>query len=234
MHHCGLIAPGPREAAARPLEPSLSRHRFKTSDELADSSTWLPLTWTRAAIAIRINSLLKGCSAVRPVVMERMQDLLLHNIIPIIPLRGNISASGDLTPLSYIGGAIQGKTTIRVFADDDHLYADQAFQRASLEPVVLQAKEALAIMNGTATSAASACLALHDTHGLAILSQILTAMSTEALEGTTQNFHPFFGQVRPHPGQVRSLLQPRPYNMMLVDLTALDTDRGCPKHSRFS
>lgn len=132
-----------------------------------------------------------------------MQDLLKHDIIPMIPLRGSISASGDLSPLSYISGAIQGKSTIRVLSRGyEDVYADMAFANANLEPVTLQAKEGLAMTNGTTISAAAAALALHDTHGLAILAQVLTAMSVEALTGTTESFHPFFAEIRPHPGQV--------------------------------
>ncbi|PHH64514.1 hypothetical protein CDD81_4293 [Ophiocordyceps australis] len=123
----------------------------------------------------------------------------------MIPLRGSISSSGDLSPLSYICGAIQGKSTIRVLSrDHEHVYADSAFAKAGLEPVVIQAKEGLAMTNGTTVSAAVAALALHDTHSLALVAQILTAMSVEALTGTTESFHPFFAQVRPHPGQVES------------------------------
>ena len=230
MHHCGILSPGSREAFGGPWDTSILQHRFGISLEYAANAGHMPLTWTRAAIAIRINCLLKGCSGVRRVVLERLQDLLRHNIIPIIPLRGSISASGDLTPLSYIGNAIQGKPTIRIFSEDgSDLYADQAFRRACLEPVPLQAKEGLAIMNGTATSAAAACLALHDAHGLAVLAQILTAMSTEALAGTIESFDPFFGQVRPHPGQVG-------YNPVVFfrdRLTRSATGRSCSKHSRF-
>src|SRR5205085_1724672 len=102
------------------------------------SATHLPETWTCASIAVRLNSLLKGTSAVRPVVLRRMIDLLTHNIVPIIPLRGSISASGDLSPLSYIAGAIQGKSTIRIHSkDQDDAFADTAFSKSGLEPVAL-------------------------------------------------------------------------------------------------
>lgn len=131
-----------------------------------------------------------------------MQDLLSHDIVPMIPLRGSISASGDLSPLSYICGAVQGKSTVRILSrNNEDAYADTAFANANLEPVVLKAKEGLAMTNGTAVSVAVAALALHETHSLAILAQILTAMSVEALNGTTESFHPFFAEVRPHPGQ---------------------------------
>ncbi|GAW25908.1 putative phenylalanine ammonia-lyase [Rosellinia necatrix] len=120
----------------------------------------------------------------------------------MIPLRGSISASGDLSPLSYICGAIQGKPTIRVLSRTSNaVYADTALAETGLEPVKIEAKEGLAVTNGTAVSTAVAVLGLHDTHSLAILAQILTAMSVEALNGTTESFHAFFSQTRPHPGQ---------------------------------
>ena len=135
-------------------------------------------------------------------VVERLQDLLRHDIIPMIPLRGSISASGDLSPLSYVGGAIQGKSTIRIISADRGLTAERALAAYGLEPVRLQAKEGLAIVNGTAISTGAAALALHDAHTLAVLSQVLTAMAVEALTGTAESFHPAFGEARPHPGQV--------------------------------
>lgn len=121
----------------------------------------------------------------------------------MIPTRGSISASGDLSPLSYIAGAIQGKPTIRVLCHGpESMYANTSFMDAGLEPVKLQAKEGLAMTNGTSISAAAAVLALHDTHCLAVMAQVLTAMTVEALTGTAESFHPFFSEVRPHPGQV--------------------------------
>ena len=82
------------------------------------TATCMPESWVRAAILIRINSLVSGRSGVREVVVERMIDLLECGIIPQIPLRGSISASGDLSPLSYVGGVLQGKPTLTVWADD--------------------------------------------------------------------------------------------------------------------
>ena len=153
---------------------------------------------------IRLNSLIKGFSGVRPEIVERLNDLLHHDIIPIIPLRGSISASGDLSPLSYIAGALQGKRTIRVFSKPGKkgVTANQAFLHAKLEPISLQPKEGLAIVNGTAISCAAAALTLHDTHGVAVLAQAVTAMSVEALQGTMESFDPMFTDVRSHPGQV--------------------------------
>ncbi len=207
--HYGILPPGFRDRSIH-LEESVIRHRYDSSLERSSEVTHLPCTWVRAAILIRINSLIKGCSGVRPVVVERLHDLLKHDIIPMVPLRGSISASGDLSPLSYIGGAVQGKSTIRILSNEQQdLYADQAFRKAGLLPLSLQAKEGLALVNGTAISTAAGALILHDAHGLAVLSQILTAMSVEALTGTVESFHPFFGETRPHPGQV-SCVKPSP------------------------
>ncbi|KAI8633454.1 phenylalanine and histidine ammonia-lyase [Xylariaceae sp. FL1651] len=198
--HYGVLPPGERDHHVTSRQQS-SHHYDSVADGSNDVS-FMPWSWARAAIVIRINSLVSGCSAVRPVVVERMQDLLHHDIIPMIPLRGSISASGDLSPLSYICGAIQGKSTIRVLSKTSNVvYADTALAETGLEPVMIEAKEGLAMTNGTAVSAAAAVLGLHDTHSLAVLSQILTAMSVEALNGTTESFHEFFSQTRPHPGQ---------------------------------
>lgn len=166
----------------------------------------MPKAWVRAAILIRINSLVSSYSGVRPVVVERLRDLVNFNITPRIPLRGSISASGDLSPLSYLSGAIQGKTTITVWNNGHEgslgsLTAAEALATHNLTPVTLGPKEGLAIVNGTAISAAAAAIAIHEAHQLAVLSQVMTAMSVEALRGTDESFDPLFAELRPHPGQ---------------------------------
>ncbi|KAF7894594.1 uncharacterized protein EAF01_010044 [Botrytis porri] len=148
-------------------------------------STTMPESWVRGAMAIRGNTLAKGASAIRLVIVQALFDLLNKEIIPAVPLRGSISASGDLSPLSYIGGALEGKPVIQVY-------------------VVFQPKEGLSLVNGTAVTAAVASLAIHEAIMQALLSQILTAMSVEALAGTDESFDPFFAEVRPHRGQTVS------------------------------
>ena len=181
----------------------MSRNVFQIAREHTLESQYVPWTWVRAAILIRINSLIKSCSAVRPELVQRLQDILKHDIIPMVPIRGSISASGDLNPLAYISGVIQGKSTISVFGvNGKDSYADTAMRQAGLEPITLEPKEGLALVNGTAFSAAAGALALMEAHSLAVLAQILTAMSVEALNGTMESFHPFIAESRPHPGQV--------------------------------
>jgi phenylalanine ammonia-lyase len=202
----GILSPGSRDPHLPSHATACLISRFELAWEDPAESHHLPLTWVRAAILLRINSLIKGHSGIRPVIFERLHALLTHNIIPMVPTRGSISASGDLSPLAYISGTIQGKRTIRVLSPDkkQDVYADEALAEAGLAPVSLTAKEGLAVVNGTAISTAAASLVLHDIHQLVLLSQILTAMSVEALLGSPESFDELFGRVRPHPGQIES------------------------------
>lgn len=171
------------------------------------STPAMPEDWARAAVLIRLNSLISGSSGVQKHTIETLQKILEHDIVPRIPLRGSISASGDLSPLSYICGTIQGKSTLSVTYGDATsnvrriVSARHALKSAGIEPVLLKAKEGLAIANGTAVSCAVGALALNETLFLYALSQILTAMSVEALNGTDESFDPYFAKVRPHAGQ---------------------------------
>ena len=131
-------------------------------------------------------------------------SLLQHNLTPVVPLRGSISASGDLSPLSYIAGAITGNPDIYVRTERGITSAEKALQQINISPISLGPKEGLGLMNGTATSAAVASLTLYETHHLAILSQILTSMALEALLGSVGNYDPFIAKVRPHKGQTES------------------------------
>ena len=142
-------------------------------------------------------------------VVNTILELLRSKITPIVPLRGSISASGDLMPLSYIAGAIQGNPDTFVWMElpeEQHkiMNSQQALDRAGIDPIVLGPKEGLSLINGTAPSAAVASLALHDAHGLAVLSQVLTALTSEALAANVEWAHPFIAQVRPHSGQIEA------------------------------
>ncbi|TEY38748.1 hypothetical protein BOTCAL_0478g00010 [Botryotinia calthae] len=182
----------------------LARLAIPLSDPVC--STTMPESWVRGAMAIRANTLAKGASAIRPVIVQSLFDLLNKEIIPAVPLRGSISASGDLSPLSYIGGALEGKSAIQVYVDFDRkrVSADKALLQADITPAVFEPKEGLSLVNGTAVTASVAALAMHEAIMQALLSQILTAMSVEALSGTDESFNPFFAEVRPHRGQTIS------------------------------
>jgi phenylalanine ammonia-lyase len=175
------------------------------------ATTTMPESWVRAAILIRINSLIRAHSGVRWDIMEAMSDLLRENVIPVVPLRGSISASGDLSPLSYIAGTLIGNPSIRVFDGPTTFHGRKmvpcltGLANHGLKPIAFAPKEHLGLLNGTAFSAAVASLALHESMQMAMLSQVLTAMGTEALLGTQASHAPFIHDIaRPHPGQVEA------------------------------
>jgi phenylalanine ammonia-lyase len=199
-HHTGVL---PSPASLQDSLPALP-----LSDPLA--SMTMPEAWVRGAILVRINSLIRGHSAVRWELLEKMVTLLREDITPCVPLRGSISASGDLTPLAYVAGTVAGIRNIRVFdgprvsGSREIISCRKALEDHHIEPLPLLEKETLGIMNGTAFSASVASLALYDAAHLALLAQVCTAMGTEALLGVRGNYDPFIHEVaRPHPGQVR-------------------------------
>lgn len=167
-----------------------------------------PESWVRGAILVRLNSLMRGHSGVRWKVLEKMQSILAYNITPVVPLRSSISASGDLSPLSYVAGTIAGQTGIQAWVDGPDgarkkIPACEALKERKIEATTFEPKEALGILNGTAFSSSVAALAIHDASMLCLLTQVTTAMAIEALYGTDGSFSSFIHDVcRPHPGQV--------------------------------
>lgn len=164
----------------------------------------MPSEWVKGTMLVRSNTIARGHSAVSLHVIETIIALLKHDLTPVIPLRGSISASGDLSPLSYVGGAVTGNPDIYVRSAAGIITAEQALQKLNIDPIVLGAKEGLGLINGTATSAAAASLAIYESHHITILAQVLTAMALEALLGTVGDYDPFIAAVRPHRGQMES------------------------------
>lgn len=166
----------------------------------------MPEDWVRGTMLIRCKSLLAGHSAVRFEIVELLMSLLNNDMVPLVPLRGSISASGDLQPLSYIAGVLEGHPDCYVWTNDGNggrslIPADVALEQLVYKSITFGPKEALAVLNGTAASTAVAALATHESHHLAIFSQVLTAMGVEAMHGSVGSFNAFFDRVRPHRGQ---------------------------------
>ncbi|KAJ5436045.1 Phenylalanine ammonia-lyase [Penicillium cf. griseofulvum] len=155
----------------------------------------------RGAMLLRCNSLLRGHSAVRMEVIELLVQTLNLGITPLIPLRGSISASGNHHLLPILVEWDRNAPAIKKLKEVEVMSAANALRRANITPLILRAKEGLGIMNGTAPSAAAAALTLYDVNNLTVLTQVLTAMSTEALLGSVANYDEFISQCRPHPGQ---------------------------------
>ncbi|EAU91203.2 phenylalanine ammonium lyase [Coprinopsis cinerea okayama7 len=175
------------------------------------SSTAMPESWVRGAMLVRMNSLIRGHSGVRWELLEKMKEVFMANITPAVPVRTSISASGDLSPLSYIAGTLVANPSIKVFhtppsSDSRQLTSSaDALSQHGIEPISLASKEHLGILNGTAFSASVAALVMHDAMQLALLSQVCTALGTEALRGNIGSYAPFIhATARPHPGQVET------------------------------
>jgi histidine ammonia-lyase/phenylalanine ammonia-lyase len=158
---------------------------------------------TRVIMLLRANCLAKGHSGVRVELVERLLDLLEADALPVIPERGSCGASGDLVPLSYVGGALTGETDVLV--DGRRREAADALAELGLEPLALESKEGLALTNGTSFMSAYACLAVGAALELADTTDLLTAMASEALRGNRGHFEEFLSaRAKPHPGMVTS------------------------------
>ena len=158
---------------------------------------------TRATMLLRANCLAKGNSGVRAELIERLLLLLNHDILPLIPERGSCGASGDLVPLSYVASLIVGEQ-VEVALGDRVLDSREALAELELEPLELEAKEGLGLVNGTSFMSAFASFAVHDAERLALTSDLLTAIASEALLGNRGHFNAFLFEAKPHPGQAAS------------------------------
>jgi histidine ammonia-lyase/phenylalanine ammonia-lyase len=157
---------------------------------------------TRATMLFRANCLAKGNSGVRLELIERLLTLLNHDILPLIPERGSCGASGDLIPLSYVGRALAGET--EVLYEGAVREAADVLAELGLEPLLLEAKEGLAMTNGTSFMSGFATLAVHDARELAFVADLCTAMASQALMGNAGHFNSFLFEAKPHPGIIES------------------------------
>lgn len=178
------------------------------SNSERDPSHVMPPEWVRGAILARANQNMRGQSSVRMEVLEKLVNLLHYEITPMVPLRGTISASGDLMPMSYIAGAVTGNPDVFVQVGQGKsakvMPSSEALQNSGLSPSGLGPKEALGLINGTAPSVSVASLVLHDAQQLAVLAQMLTAFASESMGGNVEWATPFIHAVRPHPGQIEA------------------------------
>lgn len=156
---------------------------------------------TRAILVTRLTSLCQGYSGVSWPLLDLLVAMLNNNILPRIPEEGSVGASGDLTPLSYVAGAMIGEREVSY--QGEVMNSKLAYSRAGLQPIQLRPKEALAIMNGTAVMTGLACLAFQRAEYLCKLASRVTAFSSLALKGNSNHFDDILFSVKPHPGQQR-------------------------------
>jgi histidine ammonia-lyase len=158
----------------------------------------------RAMMLLRARTLAMGYSGVRPVIVERLLDLLNAGITPIVPEHGSLGASGDLAPLAHMSLALLGEGDVVGPTGDPTEPAAAALARAGLAPVELAAKEGLALLNGTDGMLGMLVLACADAARLLATADVAAAVSVEALLGTDRVFAPELHALRPHPGQTAS------------------------------
>ena len=168
----------------------------------------MPPEWVRGAMLARTNQNLRGHSSVRLKVLQNLIGMLNKGIAPMVPLRGSISASGDLMPMSYIAGALTGNPDVFVQVGRGKglrvVSSPKALRDSGLSPTGLGPKEGLGLINGTAPSVSLGSLVLYDSHQLAYLAQICTAFAAECLGGNVEWASAFIHATRPHPGQMEA------------------------------
>jgi len=154
----------------------------------------------RLVMALKLGSLGRGASGVRPQTVALIEAMLANGITPVIPGKGSVGASGDLAPLAHMAAAMMGVGDVDV--GGERMPASVALARAGLQPIVLAAKEGLALINGTQVSTALALVGLFRAHAAAQSALITGALSTDAAMGSSAPFHPEIHELRGHRGQI--------------------------------
>ncbi len=164
---------------------------------------------SRAMLLLRANALLKGYSGVRPIVIERLLDLLNAKIHPVIPQQGSLGASGDLAPLSHLALALLGEG--EVFYRGKRVPAIEALSTEGIAPITLKAKEGLALINGTQAMTAMGVVVYLEAEQLAYESEAIAAMTIEGLRGIIDAFDEHVHLVRGYRQQVEVAARIRDY-----------------------
>ncbi|PSR30910.1 MAG: histidine ammonia-lyase [Sulfobacillus benefaciens] len=155
----------------------------------------------RGMMLLRANALAKGYSGIRTDVLVLLTEMLNRNVTPVIPSQGSVGASGDLAPLAHLALVLIGEGWARVGSSQEKLSGRAALSRAGLEPVVLEAKEGLALINGTQAMGSLGVDATMQAQFLGIWADAAASLSMEALRAIPMAFHPLVASVRSHPGQ---------------------------------
>src|ERR1039458_4457806 len=156
----------------------------------------------RAMILIRANVLAMGFSGIRPLVAERLCDLLNRGVTPVVPSQGSVGASGDLAPLSHMALVLIGEGEAEF--EGTLLDGGEALRRAGIDPITLGPKEGISLINGTQAMLAVGCLELEAIQGLVDSADVICALTLDGLRGTPRAFDERIHASRPHPGQMES------------------------------
>ena len=162
----------------------------------------LPRDVVRAMMLIRANVLALGFSGIRPLVAERLCEMLNRGVTPLVPSQGSVGASGDLAPLAHIALVLIGEGGAE--HQGEIVPGREALRRAGIESIDLHPKEGISIINGTQAMLAIGCLELDAARTLADTADVVCAMTLDALRGTPRAFDERIHNARPHPGQLAS------------------------------
>ncbi len=152
----------------------------------------------RLMLILRLQNVLVGHSGVREETINLLVQMIERDVLPVVPEQGSVGASGDLAPLSHLALVLEGLGEARF--DGERMSGGEALARAGLKPIRLEAKEGLALINGTQFSTAVAALTLHRASELAVAADIACALSLEAFAGSVRPFDARIANLRPHPG----------------------------------
>jgi histidine ammonia-lyase len=183
-----------------------------------------PADVVRLAMLLRANTIAKGYSGVRPETLDALVAAIDAGFAPCVPSLGSVGASGDLAPLAHMALALMGEG--EALEDGRRVPASESLARRKLAPIDPQAKEGLALVNGTQVSCALAAKALVRARRLVRTADVLGALSLDALLGTNKAFHPRIHALRPHPGQKASAAN---LTRLLEGSGYLESHRDCGK-----
>src|SRR6202046_3949878 len=183
----------------------------------------VPVAETRAMMLLRANSLAKGYSGVRAVVIDTLCEMLNRGVTPFVPSQGSVGASGDLAPLAHLALALIGEGEC-VDEKGARIPSSEALKRAQIKPLVLAAKEAVSLINGTQAMLAVGTLALLAAETLVDSADVIGGMACDALQGTDTAFDERIHKVRPHRGQIHTAANLR---RMLEGSQIRESHRDC-------
>ncbi len=165
-------------------------------------STPFSKTVTRAIMLLRANCLSQGSSGINPEIVKQICEYLNHDIIPVVPSKGSVGASGDLAPLSHIALTLIGEG--EVFYKNEKMKTEKVLKEVGLRPIELGPKDGLALINGTAVMTGLGCMAVSLAERLLKSADIIAAMTLEGLRGTSKAYDSRISNLKPHPGQIDS------------------------------
>jgi histidine ammonia-lyase len=185
----------------------------------------LSIAETRAMMLLRANSLSKGYSGVRGVIIDALCEMLNRGVTPMVPSQGSVGASGDLAPLAHLALALIGEGEC-VDENGKRVASAEALRRAQIKPLVLEAKEAVSLINGTQGMLAVGVLALLAAETLVDSADVIGALTLDALRGTDVAFDERIHKVRPHNGQLTTAANLR---KMLEGSQLRESHRDCDR-----